>query len=159
MPVAVGLLLVAMAITTAALAAITLRLTSLVSTLLVTYLFYLANLGLVVIVLSPLELVTRGGLAVAEGVLLAAALAAWWLRGRPAPPLRRARAAARTILPSPVSLAFLVVVLVLLAYERAARPSVAAEQHGLARPTTCRARRRGRSTAAGTGSRTRPRSS
>ena len=98
MPVAVGLLLVAMAITTAALAAITLRLTSLVSTLLVTYLFYLANLGLVIIVLSPLELVTRAGLAVAEGVLLAAALAAWWLRGRPAPPLAAARAAARAIL-------------------------------------------------------------
>ena len=55
MPVAVGLLLVAMAITTAALAAITLRLTSLVSTLLVTYLVYVANLGIVTIALSPLR--------------------------------------------------------------------------------------------------------
>ena len=111
----IGLLLIAAAVATSVLVALAIRLDSLVSTLLVAYLACVANLGLVVILLSPFEQVTRGGLVLAEGALLLAALAAWWTRGRPGPPLTAARAAAREIVTDPVTLAFLGVVLVLLA--------------------------------------------
>ena len=112
-----GVPLIAMAVATAVLVALAFRLSGLVSTLLVTYLAYVTNLALVVLVLSPFREVTRGGLAVAETVLLVAAAAAWWLRGRPGPPLATARAAAREIVTDPVTLLFLAAVLVLLGYE------------------------------------------
>ena len=68
-----GLLLVGMAVATAVLTALAARLSSLVSTLLLAYLAFVANLVLVTLVLSPFREVTRGGLAVAEVVLLAGA--------------------------------------------------------------------------------------
>ena len=89
----VGALLVGAAVATALLAACAARFPSLVSTLLAAYLALVANLGLTTLVLSPIHQVTRAGLAVAEGLLLAAALGAWWARGRPGPPLAGARAA------------------------------------------------------------------
>ncbi len=113
----VGLLLIAAAAATALLAAVSMRLPSLVSTLLAAYLAFVANLGLVTLALSPIREVTRGGLALAEGVLLGGALAAWWLRGRPGLPLDTARAAAREIFRSPITAVFLGVVVALLAYE------------------------------------------
>src|SRR4051794_27476920 len=106
-----------MAVATAMLAALALRLPRLVSTLLAAYLAYVANVAVVVLVLSPFREVTRGGLALAEAVLLAAAAGGWWLRGRPAPPLASARVAARELLSDPVTLIFLGAVLVLLGYE------------------------------------------
>ena len=87
-----GLLLIASAVATALLLAAAARLPSLPATLLVAYLAYVANLGLVTLALSPLRDVTRGGLAAAELVLGAGALACWSARGRPGLPLAAARA-------------------------------------------------------------------
>jgi len=78
-----GVLLIGAA---ALLAAASLRSSSLVTTLLAAYLAFVADLGLVTWALLPVRGVTRGGLAVAEAVLLAAARAVWWLRGRPGLP-------------------------------------------------------------------------
>ena len=83
------------------------------------YLAFVANLGLVTLVLSPFREVTRGGLAVAESVLLAAALATWLRRGRPRLPLAAARSALAAIVFSPLTLLFLAVVVSLLGYELA----------------------------------------
>ena len=113
----VGLLLIGSAVATALLVAAAARLPSLVSTLLAAYLAFVANLGIVTLALSPVHEVTRGGLAVAEGVLLAGALAVWWLRGRPGLPLVAARAAARAVISDPLTALFLAGVVVLLAYE------------------------------------------
>jgi hypothetical protein len=63
--------------------------------------------------------VTRTGLGVAEAVILVGAAALWWVRGRPTPPLAMARAAAREVVTDLPTAAFLIFVLVLLAYELA----------------------------------------
>jgi hypothetical protein len=113
----VGLALIGAAVATAIVAALAVRLPSLVSTLLVAYLAYVANLGLVTLALSPFHEVTRGGVAVAEVFLLAVALVAWWARGRPVPAVGAARVALREALTDPVTVLFVVVVAVLLGYE------------------------------------------
>ena len=113
----VGLALIGAAVATAFLAAAAVRIRSVVSTLLVAYLAYVANLGLVTLVLSPFHEVTRTGVAVAEGVLLLAAFTAWWLRGHAGPPLAPARDALREAASDPVTVLFVVVVVVLLGYE------------------------------------------
>jgi len=112
-----GLLLIASAVATALLLAAAARLPSFTATLLVAYLAYVANLGLVTLALSPLREVTRGGLAVAELVLGAGSLACWSARGRPRLPLAAARAGVRELVSDPPTALFLVVVVVLLAYE------------------------------------------
>jgi hypothetical protein len=112
-----GLLLIGSAVATALFAADAARLPSLVSTLLVAYLAFVTNLGLTTLVLSPFEAATRTGLGAAEAVLLSAAVAAWWLRGRPQVPLAQAGAALRAVLRDPVTAVFLAVVIVLLGYE------------------------------------------
>ncbi|HEX4519432.1 MAG TPA: glycosyltransferase 87 family protein [Gaiellaceae bacterium] len=112
-----SLLLIGSALATAVLLALGARLSSLVSTLLVTYLAFTANLGLTTIALSPIQAVTRAGLGVAEALLLVSALAFWWVRGRPAPPLTLARVAVREVVSDLPTAAFLVFVLVLLGYE------------------------------------------
>src|SRR5262249_46237635 len=111
------LLLIGSALATAVLLALAARLTSLVSTVLATYLAFVGNLGLTTIALSPVHAVTRAGLGVAEALLLVGAAALWWVRGRPTPPLEPARAAARQVVSDPLTAAFLVFVLVLLGYE------------------------------------------
>ncbi|HEX4520104.1 MAG TPA: glycosyltransferase 87 family protein [Gaiellaceae bacterium] len=113
----VGLALIGAAVATAVIAALAVRLRSLVSTVLVVYLSYVANLGLVTLVLSPFHEVTRTGLAVAEALLLATAVAAWLARGRPGPPLVGVRGALGDALSDPVTVLFLVAVAVLLGYE------------------------------------------
>ena len=113
----VGVLLIGAAVATALLAAASLRTPSLVTALLAAYLAFVANLGLVTWALSPLRAVTRGGLAVAEALLLAAALVLWWRRGRPGLPLGAALAPARRALGDPVTALFVGAVVVLLAYE------------------------------------------
>ena len=112
----IAALLIAAPVATALLVAVSLRLPSLVSTLLVAYLVFVANLGLVTWALSPLHAVDRGGLAAAEGVLLAVASVAWSLR-RPGLPLASAVTAARQLVADPVVVVFLAVVGALLAYE------------------------------------------
>jgi hypothetical protein len=114
-----GLALIVVVAATSFFAAAATRVRSLVSILLMAYLAYVGNIGVVTWALSPLHEVTRGGLWVAEGVLLAASVVAWWLRGRPALPLAPARVAAREALTDPVTVLFLVVVAVLLGYEAA----------------------------------------
>jgi hypothetical protein len=113
----VGPALILAAAGTSFFAAAATRVRSLVSILLIAYLAYVGNLGIVTLALSPLREVTRAGLGVAEGVLLAASVTVWWLRGRPGLPLGPARAAAREALTDPVTVLFLVTVAVLLGYE------------------------------------------
>ena len=112
-----GFVLIGAAVATALLGAACARLESLVSTLLLAYLAFVAELGIVTLALSPFREVTRSGLAAAEGVLLAAALAVWWRRGRPGFALSTARAAVRLALSDPVTALFLVVVAAALTYE------------------------------------------
>jgi hypothetical protein len=116
-PVLLAPALIGLAVATSLLLAATARLPSLVSTLLLAYLAYVANIAVVTLVLSPFEGVTRGGLAVAEGVLCAGALGAWALRGRPRLPVAAARAAFRRAISDPVTALFLLVALLLLSYE------------------------------------------
>ena len=113
----VGALLIVAAVAVALLAASAARLPSLVSTLLVAYLAFVANLGIVTLALSPFHEVTRGGLAVAEAVLLAAALAAWWSRGRPRPAAGTGARGRAEVVADPLTALFLVFVARLLAYE------------------------------------------
>lgn len=74
---------------TAVLGASALRLDTAVPFLLAVYLFASAQVILLTELLSLLGLVRPAGYAVGETLLLAAAGAAWYLRGRPRPPLRR----------------------------------------------------------------------
>jgi hypothetical protein len=97
--------------------AVSVRLESLVSTLLAAYLALAADLVLVVAALSPFRAVTRNGVGVAQAVLFAGALAAWWLRGRPGVPLGTVRPAVRAVVGEPVAAVFLAVTAVVLAYE------------------------------------------
>jgi hypothetical protein len=113
----VGVLLIAAAVAVALLTAASLRSASLVTALLAAYLAFVANLGLVTWALSPLRAVTRGGLAVAEATLLAAALAVWSGRGRPRLALRAAFVPARRVLADPFTAVFVAAIAVLLAYE------------------------------------------
>ena len=110
-------LLPALAIAAAAFAAASLRLRSVVSTLLALYVLLAANLGLTTWVLSPFHAVTRGGLLGAELVLLGGAVAAWWWRGRPAIALESVRGALREVARDPLTLVFLAGLAVLLGYE------------------------------------------
>lgn len=110
-------LLLAAPVATALLVAASLRLQSIVSIVLAAYLAFVANLALATWILSPLRGVDRIGLAVVEGLFLAAALVTWQLRGRPRPALRPVLAAAREVAADPVTCVFLAVVGVLLAYE------------------------------------------
>ncbi|HZO96315.1 MAG TPA: hypothetical protein VFB42_02990 [Gaiellaceae bacterium] len=114
-----AVVLLGLPVVTAFLVAAAARLRSLVSTLLAAYLALVVNLGAVTWALSPLRLVTQGGLAATEALLLAAAAAGWWLRGRPLPSLGPARAALREVALDPVSGLFLAVVAALLGYELA----------------------------------------
>ncbi|MEI8104291.1 MAG: glycosyltransferase 87 family protein [Actinomycetes bacterium] len=113
----VGLMLLGSAAATSLVLALATRRSNLVSTLLVAYVAYLANIGVVTLGLSPFRAVTRGGLTTAELGLLAGALTVWWLRGRPGVQLASARAAAREIVSDPVTALFLGVVIVFLGYE------------------------------------------
>src|SRR5579862_4627268 len=113
----VGLLLVAAAAGTALLVAATARFASLVTALLAAYLAFVGNLELVSLALSPFREVTQRGLAVAETLLLVAALIGWRLRGRPRLPLAAARAAAREVMFDPVTAVFFIGVVLVLAYE------------------------------------------
>ena len=113
----VGLLLIASAAAIAFLVAAAARLASLVSTLLVAYLTFVANFGLVTLALSPFHEVTRPGLAVAQAVLLVSALGGWWSRGRPGLPLAAAWSAVREVVSDPVTALFSLAVVVLLGYE------------------------------------------
>lgn len=113
----VGLCLIGAAALTAVLAAASVRLASLVSTLLAAYLAFVGELAILTRGLSPLREVTRGGLAVAEAVLLAGAVLVWWSRGRPRPPRAPALAAAREAAGDVVTALFVVSIAALLLYE------------------------------------------
>lgn len=113
----VGLCLIGAAALTAVLAAASVRLGSPVSTLLAAYLAFVAELAILTRALSPIREVTRGGLAVAEAVLLAAAAWVWWRRGRPLPPRASALAAVREAGRDVVTALFVVTVAALLLYE------------------------------------------
>jgi Glycosyltransferase family 87 len=113
----VGLLLIGSAAASSFLLAAAARLRSPISSLLVAYLSFVGSIGVVTIVLSPLREVTRGGLAVAEAVILVAALAVWSMRGRPSLPVAAARAAVREAVTDLPTALFLAIVAVLFGYE------------------------------------------
>jgi hypothetical protein len=106
-----------LAVASALLLAAATRLPDLAATLLVAYLAFVANIGLVTLALSPLREVTRAGLTVAEVVLFAGAFAGWWYRGRPGLPLAAARRAVLEVAADPVTALFMLVVALLLGYE------------------------------------------
>jgi hypothetical protein len=108
---------IVLALAAAALAAATLRLPSLLTTLLAGYLALVVDFGAVTWALSPFHAVTIAGLTAAEAVLLAAAVGGWWLRGRPGIELAGGRAAVRSIASDPVTVIFLGVLAVVLLYE------------------------------------------
>jgi hypothetical protein len=110
-------LTVVLTVSTSLLVAAALRLTSLVSALLVAYLVLVADVVLVTVVLSPFRAVTLGWLVGTEGVALVGALAAWWLRGRPGAPLGSAAAALAVATRSPHAIAFLALAVLVLGYE------------------------------------------
>jgi hypothetical protein len=112
-----GLLLIAAAAASALLLAAAARLPGVTATLVVGYVAYVGNLGLVTLVLSPVHAVTRGWIALAETVILAGAVGIWWRRGCHVPSPVGARAAAREIVTDPVTAAYFLFVLVLLAYQ------------------------------------------
>ncbi len=113
----IGLALLGCAAAVALLGALSLRLRSPLSTILVAYLAFVSNLGVVTLALSPLRQVDRGGLALAEGLLLLVAVAWWARQGRPGLPLDPVRAAVGAVVSDPVTLAFVVLVVGLLGYE------------------------------------------
>jgi hypothetical protein len=73
----------------AILLACSLRLESIVATLLAAYVLAIAELVALTLVLSPIHAVTRTGLTVAELAVLAGAIAVWNRAGRPRPPVAR----------------------------------------------------------------------
>ncbi len=105
-----GLALIVAAGLTSVLAAACLRLRSPLTTLLAAYVAFVANLVLATLVVSPFREMTRGGLAVVEGVLLVSVAVVWWRLGRPRPELRAPAL-------DGVAVAFLLAIGVLLAYE------------------------------------------
>jgi hypothetical protein len=109
--------LLALPAATAVLLALAARVGSLVSTLLIAYLALVGNIGLLTWLLSPLHLVTRVGLAVAQTVLLGLAVAIWWLRGAPRPSLAGAAATVRSVALDPVTGGLLAFLILLLSYE------------------------------------------
>jgi hypothetical protein len=112
-----AVLILLLPVATAVLAAVGLRLSSLVSTLLAAYLALVVAMVGAVLALSPFREVTQAGLAVTEGTLLAASLGWWWARGRPTPPTAAAREALGQVLARPETALFLLGALVLLGYE------------------------------------------
>jgi glycosyl transferase family 87 len=110
-------LIVLLPVAAATLAGAALRIPSLVSTLLVAYLALVAAMVGAVLILSPFREVTQGGLAAAEAVVLAGALAWWWARGRPGLPTTAARKAVREVLARPETALFLIGAIALLGYE------------------------------------------
>jgi hypothetical protein len=112
-----GWLTVLLAVSTSLLLATALRLASLVSTLLAAYLVLVADAVVVTIALSPFRAVTPAGLAACEGAALLGALAVWWLRGRPAPPLGSAGASLAAAARSPLALGYLALTVAVLGYE------------------------------------------
>jgi hypothetical protein len=116
LPAVIAFLLIPAGAISAVLVGLALRLPSLVSTLLASYLAWVVNLGLVTLVLSPFREVDRGGLAVVEAIILVGAFAVWWLRGRFVPLFGPARAALAEVASSPWTLLFLIAVVALLGY-------------------------------------------
>ena len=114
----IGVLVIGLAIATALLAAASLRLESLVSTLLAAYLALAADLVLVVVALSPFRAVTRGGVGAAQAVALRRR-ARRVVAARQAAAFRSAPSGRRfgPSLGEPVAAVFLAVTAVVLAYE------------------------------------------
>lgn len=107
----------ALAIVAAVLVAAALRLPSLVAMLLAAYVVLVAEMGVVTWSLSPLRAVTPTGMAIEQAGILAVAVVAWWIRGRPGLGLTRAGPALRAIAGDPLVLAFVGVAATALAYE------------------------------------------
>jgi hypothetical protein len=103
---------------TALFTALSLRLASVVSTVLAAYVVAVAEVALLTTVLSPVRAVTRTGIVLGELILLVLAFVVWWLRGRP-----RLHAAvghvARHVAHDPVALLLLAVGALAIAYELA----------------------------------------
>ena len=119
LPGVIAFLLILAGAIAAVLVGLALRLPSLVSTVLASYLAWVVNLGLVTLVLSPFREVDRGGLGGCRGDHPGGAFAAWWLRGRFVPSFAPARAALAEVASSPWTLLFLIAVVALLGYELA----------------------------------------
>jgi Glycosyltransferase family 87 len=108
---------IVLAVAAAAFAAASLRLGSIAATLVTAYLVLIAHVATVTWVLSPFDAVTTGRLTLVELVLAAAAAAGWLARGRPLPPTAGASADLRLLRADLLTLSFVAVAAVGLAYE------------------------------------------
>jgi hypothetical protein len=115
--VVIAVLLMVVLVATGLLVAASLRLSSLVPSLLGWYLVVVAEVTGLTWALSPFRLVTRGGLAISEVALLVGALAVWVGRGRPGLPLGRVRLIWAELRGDWLVVGFLVCVVGALAYE------------------------------------------
>ncbi len=112
-----GALLVLLPAVAACLLAVSARVPSLVSTVLIAYLAFVAEMVGTALVLSAFQSVTEGWVAVAGVLVVVAASATWVLRGRPGIPLAGAAGSLRELAASRLTVVFLVVVAALLGYE------------------------------------------
>jgi hypothetical protein len=114
----VDLLIAFLTVAVSLLAAASLRLRSLTSTVLAAYLALVVNAVVVTVGLSPFRLVRASPLAVAEAVVFGVVLGVWWWRGRPRPRYAATLArAGRELARSPLALLYLVVTAAALGYE------------------------------------------
>jgi Glycosyltransferase family 87 len=113
----IGLLSVASAAATAALLALSVRTQGLVSTLVATYVLYVVDLTVTILVLSPARLVNAAGVGAIQAVFLCGSALVWWWRGRPRPSIRPARDGLAAIVRDPFILLFVLVALAAVGYE------------------------------------------
>jgi hypothetical protein len=113
----IGVILVLLPAVAALLYAVSARIPSLVATVLVAYLAFVAEMVGTTLVLSPSDAVTRGGVGLVDALLVAGSVVVWLLRGRPALSLAGARESLRELAASRLTVLFLALVGVLLGYE------------------------------------------
>jgi hypothetical protein len=113
----IGSLIIGAAVASSVMLAAGLRLRSLAAALCATYVLLVSDLVLATVALSPFRRVDQTGIGILQGIVLTAALATWWRRGRPMPDLSGSRRSLRELARSPVALGFVGVLLCTLAYE------------------------------------------
>jgi hypothetical protein len=113
----IAVVLIVMLVVTGALFAASLHLSTFVSSVLALYLIVAAEVTGLTWALSPMQLVTRTGVAVAESALLVGAFALWMLGGRPRFPFGRVRSVRAELSGNWLVRWFVLCVAVALAYE------------------------------------------
>ena len=106
-----------LAVAAAAFAAASLRLGSIAAMLVTAYLVLVAHVAMVTWLLSPFDAVTVGWLTLVELALAVTTVVIWLRRGRPLPPTAGASADLRLVRADPLTLGFIAIAAIGLAYE------------------------------------------